>query len=138
MDRRDILLGTTTAAISLALSVQSQAQTKSLQDKLVGVWELVDLYDKGTDASQYYVWGEGVQGLAVYTSGGHFSTQIISANCGKATSKNPAHASRSVARLFWDVHRRRGYDDDQIQNRSVLVSRLGRYRANEQDRFADC
>ena len=137
MDRRDILLGTTTAAMSLALSAQSQAQAKSLQDKLVGVWELVDIYDKGKDGSQYYVWGEGVQGLAVYTSGGHFSTQIISANRDKAASKNPSHAGRSVARLFWDVHRRRGDDDDQIQNRSVLVSRLGRHRASEQDRFAD-
>ena len=89
MDRRDVLLGTTTAAISLALPVQSQAQTKSLQDKLVGVWELVDIYDKGKDASQYYVWGEGVQGLAVYTSGGHFSTQIISPNRDKSASKSP-------------------------------------------------
>ena len=89
MDRRGILFGTTTAALSLALPVQSQAQTKSLQDKLVGAWGLVDIYDKGKDGSQYYVWGEGVQGLAVYTSGGRFSTQIISANRDKSASKNP-------------------------------------------------
>ncbi len=89
MDRRDILLGTTTAAVSLALPGQSQAQAKSLKDKLVGAWGLVDIYDMGKDASQYYVWGEGVQGLAVYTSNGHFSSQIISANRDKGASKTP-------------------------------------------------
>jgi Lipocalin-like domain len=89
MDRRDILVGTTTAAISLALPGQGRALTKSLQDKLVGAWGLVDIYDKGKDGSQYYVWGEGVQGLAIYTSGGQFSTQIISANRDKAASKTP-------------------------------------------------
>ena len=73
----------------MALSAQSPAQAKSLQDRLVGVWSLVDIYDKGKDGSQYYVWGEGVQGLAVYTSGGQFSTQIISANRDKDASKTP-------------------------------------------------
>ena len=89
MDRRDVLLGTTTAAVSLALPAQSQAQAKSLQDRLVGAWGLVDIFDKGKDGSQYYVWGEGVQGLALYTSSGHFSTQIISANRDKGASKTP-------------------------------------------------
>jgi hypothetical protein len=89
MDRREIVLGTTTAAISLALTTQSRAQAKSLQDKLVGAWGLVDIYDKGKDGSQYYVWGEGVQGLAMYTPSGHFSTQIISANRDKAASRSP-------------------------------------------------
>ena len=89
MDRRDILLGTAAAAASLGLPATRQAQAKSLQDKLVGAWELVDIYDKGKDGSQYYVWGEGVQGLAIYTSGGHFSRQIISANRDKGASKTP-------------------------------------------------
>jgi Lipocalin-like domain len=89
MDRRDILLWTTTAAAGLALPTQSQAQAKSLKDRLVGAWGLADIYDNGKDGSQYYVWGEGVQGLAVYTSGGQFSTQIISANRDKAASKTP-------------------------------------------------
>ena len=89
MDRREVLIGTATAAGSFALPAQSQAQAKSLQDRLVGAWSLVDIYDKGKDGSQYYVWGEGVQGLAVYTSGGQFSTQIISANRDKIASKTP-------------------------------------------------
>jgi Lipocalin-like domain len=89
MDRRNILVGATTAAISLASPVQGRAQTKSLQDKLVGAWALVDIYDKGKDGSQYYVWGEAVHGLAIYTSGGQFSTQIISANRDRASSKTP-------------------------------------------------
>jgi hypothetical protein len=89
MDRRDILLWTTTAAAGLALPTQSQAQAKSLKDRLVGAWGLADIYDKGKDGSQYYVWGEGVQGLAMYTFSGHFSTQIISANRDKGASKTP-------------------------------------------------
>jgi hypothetical protein len=89
MDRRGVLLGTTTAAVGLALPLQSRAQTRSLQDRLVGAWELVDIYDKGKDGSEYYVWGEGVHGLAVYTTGGRFSIQIIAANRDKAASKSP-------------------------------------------------
>jgi Lipocalin-like domain len=89
MDRRGIILGTTTAAVSLALPAQSQAQSRSLQDRLVGAWSLVDIYDRGKDGSEYYVWGEGVQGLALYTSGGHFSIQIIAANRDKGASKTP-------------------------------------------------
>jgi hypothetical protein len=88
MDRRDILLGAT-AAVSLAIPAQSRAQAKSLQERLVGAWGLVDIYDKGKDGSQYYVWGEGVRGLAVYTSGGQFSIQIISAKRDKAASNTP-------------------------------------------------
>ncbi len=89
MDRRDVLLGTTTAAVFLALPAQSQAQAKSLQDRLVGTWGLVDIYDKGKDGSQYYVWGEGVHGIAVYAPDGRFSTQIISAKRDKDASKTP-------------------------------------------------
>jgi hypothetical protein len=89
MDRRGIILGATTAAASLALPAHSQAQAKSLKDRLVGAWSLADIYDRGKDGSEYYVWGEGVQGLAVYTSGGHFSIQIIAANRDKRASKTP-------------------------------------------------
>jgi Lipocalin-like domain len=89
MDRRDVLLVAATAAGTLALPAQSRAQAKSLKDRLVGAWGLADIYDKGKDGSQYYVWGEGVQGLAIYTSSGRFSTQIISANRDKAASKTP-------------------------------------------------
>ncbi len=89
MDRRDVLLGTTTVAVSLAFPAQSRAQAKSLKDRLVGAWSLTDIYDRGKDGSEYYVWGEGVQGLAVYTAGGHFSIQIIAANRDKTASKTP-------------------------------------------------
>ncbi len=75
--------------MGLALPAQGQAQTKSLQDKLVGAWSLVDIYDEGKDGLKHYVWGEGVQGLVIYTSGGHFSSQVISADRDKGASKNP-------------------------------------------------
>jgi hypothetical protein len=57
MDRRGFILGTATAAVGLALPAQSKAQAKSLQDRLVGAWSLVDIYDRGKDGSEYYVWG---------------------------------------------------------------------------------
>ena len=89
MDRRHILLGTATAAVGLALPAKSQAQAKSLQDRLVGAWSLVDIYDESKDGEKYYVWGEGVQGLVVYTPGGHFTSQVIAADREKGASKNP-------------------------------------------------
>lgn len=89
MDRRDILLATATAAVGLALPGRSQAQTKSVQEKLVGAWSLVSIYDEGKDGAKHEVWGEGVQGLLVYTAGGHFSSQVISADRDKGASKNP-------------------------------------------------
>lgn len=89
MNRREILSWTTVAGVSLALPVESRAQGKALRDRLVGAWSLVEIYDRGKDGSHYYVWGEGVQGVAVYTSGGHVSLQIISANRDKPASTNP-------------------------------------------------
>jgi hypothetical protein len=55
MDRRQILLGTATSAVGLALPAQGQAQTKSLQDKIVGAWSLVEIYDEDKDAVKHYV-----------------------------------------------------------------------------------
>jgi hypothetical protein len=89
MDRRGVILGATTAAASLALPGQGHAQAKSLKDRLVGAWSLTDIYDRDKDGSEYYVWGEGVQGLSLYTSGGHFSIQIIAAKRDKGASRTP-------------------------------------------------
>jgi hypothetical protein len=89
MDRRHILLGAATAAAGLSLPAQSQAQAKSLQDRLVGAWSLVDIYDEGKDGEKHYVWGDGVKGLVIYTPGGHFSAQTIAADRDKGASKNP-------------------------------------------------
>jgi hypothetical protein len=89
MNRRKVLSRTAIAALGLAIPAESRAQGKSVKDKLVGVWNLLEIYDKGKDGSHYYVWGEGVQGLAVYTSGGRVSLQIMSSNRDKTASKNP-------------------------------------------------
>jgi hypothetical protein len=89
MNRREVLSGSAIAAVSLSLPTKSQAEAKPMQDRLVGTWSLVEIYDKDKDGSHYYVWGEGVQGLTVYTSGGRISLQIMSANRDKAASKNP-------------------------------------------------
>jgi hypothetical protein len=89
MDRRQIVFGTATVAAGLALPAQSRAQAKSLQDRLVGAWSLVDIYDEGKDGAKYYPWGEGAQGLIIYTPGGHFSAQTIAAGRDKGASKSP-------------------------------------------------
>jgi hypothetical protein len=89
MNRREIVLGATTAIVGMSAPARAEAQTKSIQDRLVGAWSLVDIYDKGKDGAQYYVWGEGVEGLAIYTPGGRFSLQIISAERPKGQSSSP-------------------------------------------------
>jgi hypothetical protein len=89
MDRRQILVGAATSAAGLSLPAPSLAQTKSLREKLVGAWELVDIYDEGKDGVKHDVWGAGVHGFVVYTPGGRFSSQVIAANRDKGASKNP-------------------------------------------------
>lgn len=89
MDRRSVLIATATTAVGLALPARSEAQGKTLQERIVGAWSLVTIYDEGADGAKHEVWGEGVRGLAVFTPSGFFSSQVISANRDKAASKNP-------------------------------------------------
>lgn len=90
MDRRNALLTLATAGAGLAiLPKQSLAQAKTPKEMIVGVWSLESIYDLGADGKKYYVWGDGVQGLVVYTAGGTFSSQVIAANRDKGASKNP-------------------------------------------------
>ena len=89
MNRRDIMVASTMTAVGLALPARSLAQTSSAKEKIVGAWSLDSIYDEGADGAKHYVWGDGVQGLAIYTAGGHFSSQVIAANRDKDASKNP-------------------------------------------------
>ena len=89
MNRRDIMLASTMTAFGLAMPARSLAQTSSAKEKIVGAWSLDSIYDEGADGAKHYVWGDGVQGLAIYTAGGHFSSQVIAANRDKDASKNP-------------------------------------------------
>ena len=90
MDRRNALLTMATAGAGLAmLPQQSLAQAKTPKEMIVGAWSLDSIYDQAADEKKYYVWGDGVQGMAVYTAGGYFSSQVIAANRDKGASKNP-------------------------------------------------
>jgi hypothetical protein len=89
MNRRDILLASTAAGLDLMLPARSLAQAGSTTEKIVDAWSLVSIYDEGADGAKHYVWGDGVQGMAIYTPGGHFSTEIIAANRDRKASKTP-------------------------------------------------
>ncbi len=90
MDRRKIFGISAMGILGMALQPRAAlAQGTSVKEKLVGVWSLVSIYDEGVDGKRYDVWGEGVQGITVYSAGGHFTTQIISANRDKTAAKNP-------------------------------------------------
>jgi hypothetical protein len=90
MDRRHALLALATAGAGLAtLPKQSLAQPKTPKEMIVGAWSLESIYDQAADGTKHYVWGDGVQGMAIYTAGGHFSSQVIAGNRDKGASKSP-------------------------------------------------
>lgn len=69
--------------ISVALPTFAQQQ-KSLKELIVGTWLLDSVYDQTQDGVKHNPWGDGVKGQAIFTSDGHFSLQIVSANRPKA------------------------------------------------------
>ena len=89
MNRREVLLASTMTGLGLTLPARALAQAGSTTEKIVGAWSLLSIYDEGADGAKHYVWGDGVQGMAIYTAGGHFSTQIIAANRNQNASKVP-------------------------------------------------
>src|ERR1700750_577269 len=66
-------------AISFAFPTFAQQQ-KPLKELIVGTWILESVYDQTADGVKHNPWGDGVKGQAIYTSDGHFSWMIMSAN----------------------------------------------------------
>jgi hypothetical protein len=69
-------------AISFALPAFSQQKTP--KELIVGTWLLDSVYDQTQDGEKHNPWGDGVKGQAIFTSDGHFSWEMMSANRPKA------------------------------------------------------
>ena len=89
MHRRHVLGLCMAASLASFLVVESSfAQQKSLKEQLVGTWTLVSVSSKLPDGAP--VWGANPVGLLIFTSSGHYSTQIMRADLPKYASNNRA------------------------------------------------
>lgn len=87
---RRYVLGLCMAAIftSFLMAESSFAQQKTLKEQLVGAWTLVSASSKLPDGS--LAWGPNPIGLIVFTSSGHYSTQLMRSDLPKYVSNNRA------------------------------------------------
>ena len=91
MNRCNTFLLSLTALVclgSLPLASVATAQQKSLKEQLVGAWTLVSASSKLPDGSP--VWGANPIGLIIFTSSGHYSTQLMRSDLPKYASNNRA------------------------------------------------
>ena len=88
-------------AISFAFPTFAQQQ-KSLKELIVGTWLLDSVYDQTQDGVKHNPWGDGVKGQAIYTSDGHFSWMIMSANRPKADTFPGIPVGKAIA--YWGTY----------------------------------
>jgi Lipocalin-like domain len=89
MHRRELLgLYMAVTFASLVIAEGSFAQQKSLKEQLVGAWTIVSVSSKLPDGT--LVWGADPLGLIIFTSGGHYSTQLMRSDLPKYSSNNRA------------------------------------------------
>ena len=88
-------------AISFGLPSFAQQQ-KSLKELIVGTWLLESVYDQTQDGVKHTPWGDGVKGQAIYTSDGHFSWMIMSANRPKADTSPRIPVGQAIA--YWGTY----------------------------------
>jgi hypothetical protein len=88
--RRHYVLGLCMAAsfASFLIAESAFAQQKSLKEQLVGAWTVVSASSKLPDGSP--VWGTNPVGLIIFTSDGHYSTQLMRSDLPKYASNNRA------------------------------------------------
>jgi hypothetical protein len=89
MQRREVL-GVYMAAsfASFLVAENSFAQQKSLKEQTLGAWTIVSVTSKLPDGT--LTWGDNPLGLLVFTSSGHYSTQLMRADLPKYASNNRA------------------------------------------------
>jgi hypothetical protein len=76
MQRREVLsLYLAASFASFLITENSFAQQKSLKEQLMGAWTIVSATSKLPDGT--LAWGDKPLGLLVFTSGGHYSTQLM-------------------------------------------------------------
>jgi hypothetical protein len=88
-------------AISFAFPTFAQQQ-KSLKELIVGTWILESVYDQTADGVKHNPWGDGVKGQAIYTSDGHFSWMIMSADRPKADTFPGIPVGKAIA--YWGTY----------------------------------
>ena len=90
MQRREVL-GLYMAAqfASFLIAENSFAQEKSLKEQLVGAWTIVSVSSK-FEPDGTLVWGDNPIGLIIFTSDGHYSTQLMRSDLPKYASNNRA------------------------------------------------
>ena len=89
MQRRAVLGLSMAASLASCLIAESAvAQQKPLKEQLVGAWTIVSVTSKLPDGSP--VWGDKPLGLLVFTSDGHYSTQLMRSDLPKYASNNRA------------------------------------------------
>ena len=105
MNRHTTLTMTTMAVLCLGIAlVPSDAlgQQKTLKELIVGTWILESVYGQTADGVKHNPWGDGVKGQAIYTSDGHFSWMIMSANRPKADTSPRQPVGPLVA--YWGTY----------------------------------
>jgi hypothetical protein len=67
-----------TAVVLTSLFLVSLAEARPIPDKLAGVWRFVSEVNRHADGSVAVVGpSEGYEGQLIYTTGGHFSVQLM-------------------------------------------------------------
>jgi hypothetical protein len=89
MQRREVLgLYMAASIASFLINASAFAQQKSLKEQLVGAWTIVSATTKLPDGT--LVWGDKPLGLLVFTSSGHYSTQLMRSDLPKYASNSRA------------------------------------------------
>ena len=105
MYRHTTLAMTTMAFLCLGIALRptdALGQEKTLKEKIVGTWILESVYDLTEDGVKHNPWGDGVKGQAIYTSDGHFSWMIMSANRPKADTSPRIPVGDAIA--YWGTY----------------------------------
>ena len=100
MNRRTTLTLTALAFLCLGIALlpsDALGQQKTLKELIVGTWILDSVYDQTQDGEKHNPWGDGVKGQAIFTSDGHFSWQMMSANRPKADTSPREPVGQVVA-----------------------------------------
>ena len=105
MNRHTTLTMTTLAFLCLGIALlpsDALGQQKTLKEQIVGTWILESVYDQTADGVKHNPWGDGVKGQAIYTSDGHFSWMIMSANRPKADTSPRIPVGQAIA--YWGTY----------------------------------
>jgi hypothetical protein len=105
MNRHTTLAMTIMAFIWLGIALRPSdafGQQKTLKELIVGTWILESVYDQTADGVKHNPWGDGVKGQAIYTSDGHFSWMIMSANRPKADTFPGIPVGKAIA--YWGTY----------------------------------